>query len=382
MPVGYRGILGIMGIGMVWATLGRLPSARAQDTAPAGVRLVYHTDFSGPVGDEWSEKTTAEVPKDKRKFLGRFVEEPVELSLKNLPPHELLRVTLDVIFMGNWDGSSQRLGPDIWDCRVVGGATLVHSSFCNAGFRRDSLRQSFPDVFPSMSYPAWTGAAEHQTLGFMQTVPDTDRSVSMDSVYHLTLTFPQRDPAVRLRFSAIMKGEKDRGWGLSNVQVETLDTLVKHDDKTLADLWQQLADRDPEVAFAATWALSASGAQIVGYLQQHLLEGMNEQTIARLIAQLDDNDFAVREQANRTLEQHRALALPLLRHTLETTPSGEVAGRIEAIINSSLDGASTEALRLRRVDHLLQVIGTPAALQLRAKLAVPAPAPVPEKPAE
>ena len=38
-----------------------------------------------------------------------------------------------------------------------------------------------------MSYHAWTGAAEHQTLGFMQTVPDTDRSVSMDTAIRRTL---------------------------------------------------------------------------------------------------------------------------------------------------------------------------------------------------
>ena len=375
-----RSVMGSLGIALALAALSRLNSACGAKDASAGMKLVYHTDFSGPVGDEWSHKSTGATPKGKRKFLGKFIEEPVVLALRNLPEHQLLRVTFDVFFIRSWDGNSPYWGTKIWDCGVVDGPTLIHSTFCNCGFFSDNNEQSFPDVYPSVSYPAWTGAVEHGTLGFIQSWGGLARTFSTDSVYHFALAFPHHEPAVGLRFTSIMKGKKDKSWGLANMQVETLDHLCKHEDKVLADLWDQLGGKDPVAAFGASWALIASGDQAVDYVQKRLLDGMDDQAIARLIVQLDDDDFAVREQASRALEQQRPRVLPLLRKALETATSGEVRGRLEAILKGGANGPSPETLRLWRVDHLLQVIGTPGALRLRATLGVPAP--LPEKPAE
>jgi len=358
------------------------PPVHGQSTAavaaPPG-QVVYHNDFSAPVGAEWSHKKISQTPKGQRKFLGQFVEEPVTLTLQDLPPHQLLRVTLDLFLIRSWDGSSTIWGTKIWDMAVVGGPTLIHSTFSNCGFFSDNNEQSFPDLFPCKPWPAWTGAAEHQTLGYIQSWGGPERTFDTDSVYHFVLTFPAQGKSVALRFTSIMEKYKDKGWGLANVQVETLAAPLVQDRKVLEKWWNDLAGADPVAAFSASWGLIAAGDQTVDFIQQQQGASADEKVITQLISQLDDDLYAVRARATEELRRQRTTALPRLRQAWAQARPGERRSRLEDIIAGSGAGDwSTEEWRRQRAGHVLQVIHTPAALRLRAALGAPEEATTPQ----
>ena len=67
--------------------------------------------------------------------------------------------------------------------------------------------------------------------------------------------------------------------------------------------------------------------------------------IARLIQELDDDDFAVREKATAELET-QGPALPALREALERSPSAEVRHRAARIL-AKLNPAKLDAQRVK-----------------------------------
>src|SRR5262249_2615513 len=92
--------------------------------------------------------------------------------------------------------------------------------------------------------------------------------------------------------------------------------------------------------------------------------------IARLIADLDDDDFEVRERANELLRQMNALAEPAMRKALEKTASAEVRRRLERLLER-LEGAPVPAEDLLGVRGVgvLERSGSPAAKELLQGLA-------------
>ncbi len=371
--IGIKVLFTAMIAALAGAQLARGQAAALSTDVQVGVKLVYHNDFSAPVGSEWSQRWRARTPKDQRNFLGRFVEEPVTLTLRELPKHQLLRVTFDLFLMRCWDGSSKTWGEKIWDCSVVDGPTLIHSTFSTAGFFSDNNVQSFPDLFPCKPYPAWTGATERQTLGFIQSFgAGPNRTFDADAVYHFSLTFPHDAPHVMLRFTSIMKGDKHKNWGLANVKVQTLEHFTPRDPKVLATLWDQLAGKDPIQAFAATWALIQCGDQAVEIMQTPHAFAVDEKAIAKLIADLDSDDFQLRQNASMALAEQRAAILPQLRKAYDAATSGEVRSRLDDIIKSTANDTNGDELRRTRMAHVLDVINTPAARRMRATLGVPA----------
>jgi hypothetical protein len=154
---------------------------------PAKALLVYTNDFEGVVGPEWSDTSINVTPAGARKFLGQFGNQTVRLTLMNLPPHTLVTVSFDLFIIQSWDGNNTTFGPDVWELRVDGGPTLLHTTFSNAFASETSFRQAYPDEFPGGDHPGLTGAAEHDTLGY----PDNSGySGANDAVYQLHFTFP------------------------------------------------------------------------------------------------------------------------------------------------------------------------------------------------
>jgi WD40 repeat protein len=155
-------------------------------------------------------------------------------------------------------------------------------------------------------------------------------------------------------------------------------------DKSLAaaDLetcWNNLAEEDAAKAYRMIQKLAASPKQAVFFLRSRLgpASAIDEKRIARLIAELDSNQFAVRETAEKELEKYGELAFDLLRKALEGKPSLETRRRLERL-TEGLSGGLWSKLSLPRVRALravevLERIGTPEAEGLLESLARGAP---------
>ena len=89
-----------------------------------------------------------------------------------------------------------------------------------------------------------------------------------------------------------------------------------------------------------------------------------------MIADLDDERFAVREKATTELEKLGKEIEPALHKALQGKPSLEVRRRIDRLLEKLESAApSPEQLRLLRALEVLEHIGTPEARELLRTLA-------------
>jgi hypothetical protein len=91
-----------------------------------------------------------------------------------------------------------------------------------------------------------------------------------------------------------------------------------------------------------------------------------------LIADLESDEFAVREKAQRDLERMGEDAVPALRKALDSKPSAEARRRMESVLKKSrtLPPGTLQAIRAVEV---LENISTPGARRLLESLAEGAP---------
>jgi RNA polymerase sigma factor (sigma-70 family) len=138
-----------------------------------------------------------------------------------------------------------------------------------------------------------------------------------------------------------------------------------------AHAWADLAAEAPK-AFAARNALAGSPEQAVPLLKEHLAPAQppDAARLRRLLGDLDSDQFAVREEARKTLEEMGDLARGALRRAQADNPSLEVRRQVQALLEK-LRGPVTrpEALRALRAVAVLEDIATPEARQVLETLA-------------
>lgn len=198
---------------LAWAAaLCLLPGTRA------AAETVYQAGFEAGAGAEWSTSSTDVTPSG-REFLGQFGNDTAHLSLSDLPEHQYLRVSFDLLVIRSWDGSGENgWGPDVYSVGLTGGATLMQTTFSYPGCRIN--RQAYPAAYGKGLFAGGTGAAEMDTLGYTFRFPTV--TLPLDSVYRLSFTFPHTASSVGLDFGAAgLQEPADESWGLDNVRVET-----------------------------------------------------------------------------------------------------------------------------------------------------------------
>jgi hypothetical protein len=340
---------------------------------PEVITTVYSNDFppTVAVGPEWSETRIGKTPKGARPYLGGFVEKPVELSLKDLPKHKLLRLTFDLYLMRCWDGSSKTFGAKLWNLDVVNAQNLIHTTFSTAGFFSDNNEQAFPDTYPCRPVPAWTGAAEKQTLGVMQSWGGPDRTFDTSAVYHFVLTFPHIDEKVTFRFSSIMEKSKDKSYGLTNVKVETIPACTKPSEEELGKLWQTLGDNDSEKAYAAQWQLVTAADRATDYIAAHLQEpcDASPEQIGKWIEELNTAEKASTPITGLVVQGRnsaKAIAEARSRSSGLTATGRSRLDYISKIITPYPE--TLTELRNHRARQLLQIIHSQKSLALAATI--------------
>jgi hypothetical protein len=290
------------------------------NSIPGDARVATYTaDFSTAViPTEFSKGRMLRTKAQARPYLGRFGEAGTMFSLKNAPPHRLIHLVFDLALLNSWNGSSPIWGPDIVKATVVGGPSLMSATFCNCGFFSNNNQQSYPDEFPispatadpgsdpGTSYPAWTGAAEHETLGEIHSFGANSNPSSGDSssVYHMDWTFPNSHNDLAIAFTCKVK-DKAMKFGFLSFKAEAIADFQHLNKDELKTFWTQLIGTDAVVANTAFWKLAAGENAVVDYMQSapsagtwspaadvitdrvyHLLEVINTPESLKLLASL------------------------------------------------------------------------------------------------
>jgi RNA polymerase sigma factor (sigma-70 family) len=136
--------------------------------------------------------------------------------------------------------------------------------------------------------------------------------------------------------------------------------------------WQLLTSGDAQQAWGAMGDLAASRAETVALLSQHLqpAPALDPAVVHKLIDELDDSNFKVREQAAVDLLTLDGRAVPAVEKALAAKPPLEVKMRLEKIRDALTSLVLTEErLRSYRAIEVLERIGTPQARQLLQRLA-------------
>jgi RNA polymerase sigma factor (sigma-70 family) len=138
--------------------------------------------------------------------------------------------------------------------------------------------------------------------------------------------------------------------------------------------WTVLADADAAKAYDAVWTLVAAPEQALPFLRKQLppMKQPDAKSVARLIADLDSDEFRVREKATKDLGKLGDAAAPTLRQALQGKPALEMRRRLRHLLDQSRDWTA-ERLREHRAIQALEHIGTPHAKEVLEALAAGMP---------
>jgi WD40 repeat protein len=147
-------------------------------------------------------------------------------------------------------------------------------------------------------------------------------------------------------------------------------------DAEMQRLWATLAETDAKNAYAAMWRLVAAGNPSVEYIHRHFRAAHEDEDgthISKLIDELDDDTFQVRQQASKELTELGGAAEDSLRRAMrDPKTSLEARLRIEHLleaINSHVQRRGGAALRRIRAVHVLEKVDTRQALDLLKEFA-------------
>jgi RNA polymerase sigma factor (sigma-70 family) len=142
----------------------------------------------------------------------------------------------------------------------------------------------------------------------------------------------------------------------------------------LVAAWAGLAGDDAAAAYDALRRLAAAPADAVPLLRKLLrpVPVADEKRLARLVADLDSDEYAVREKASGALKQMGEAAVPACRKALAGRPSAEMRQRLEKVLEREERGQwspSGERLRQLRALEALELAGSDEARRLLEELA-------------
>jgi WD40 repeat protein len=144
------------------------------------------------------------------------------------------------------------------------------------------------------------------------------------------------------------------------------------DGAELDRLWADLGAANARQAYGAVCKMAKLSRQAVPFLKVRLRPspGIKPETVEQLVADLDNERFAVRNAAFRELEGHVAEVRPALRRALVDSPSAEVRKKLELLLSRPALPIRSDGLRQEiRGVQVLEYAGTAEARQLLRELA-------------
>jgi WD40 repeat protein len=142
----------------------------------------------------------------------------------------------------------------------------------------------------------------------------------------------------------------------------------------LPALWTALGETDAARAFEAVRALAGDPAASVPFVAERVkpVAPPDKAQVAKLIADLDAEEFDVRAAAREELKRLGELALAPMREALKGRPSAEQKRALEELVKGA-PTPSADRLRLVRALEALELARTPEAVKVLKAVAAGAP---------
>jgi hypothetical protein len=157
-------------------------------------------------------------------------------------------------------------------------------------------------------------------------------------------------------------------WDVSGILTAAKGPAENLSSEELVKCWDELAGSDAVRAYQVIGDLAQRPEQAVALLKES--QKTDTERLPRLLAQLDDKNFTVRQKASSELASLGRLVEKALKSALKNDPSEEVKHRIEDLLERLEDGVENpEQLRLERAVEILERVGTPQARQLLETMA-------------
>ncbi|MBY0526346.1 MAG: hypothetical protein K2R98_23330 [Gemmataceae bacterium] len=141
--------------------------------------------------------------------------------------------------------------------------------------------------------------------------------------------------------------------------------------KELESAWIDLGGTDAAKAYRTGWVLAGAPKDAVPFLRDKVLNVPpgDRERVENLLADLDSNQFAVRQKACEELGKLGAPAATALQKLLLGRPSLEATRRAEALLQEIEEKLVGELLRALRVVEVLERAGTAEARDALARIA-------------
>ena len=194
------------------------PQAYIIEYERTNIPILFEDFENAPIENLWDRSEILQIASSSQragsKVLGPFSNESATLSLDNLPRHQYIEITFDLLIIGNWEGNGTANGkPDIFSLSLGSQYWLTHASFSNI----PGKAQSYPGLHGENSGPALYGALE---VGSMPPISINGSSFSNASIYRIRHTFYHPGDFTDFVFSASgVTAAAGKFWAIDNVLV-------------------------------------------------------------------------------------------------------------------------------------------------------------------
>jgi hypothetical protein len=137
----------------------------------------------------------------------------------------------------------------------------------------------------------------------------------------------------------------------------------------LQTAWDDLANTEPRIAYQAVARLIVNSNKSLPFFKGRV-KPSSEVTVGKVLRELDDESFDVRQAASQTLWELGPAIRPALQHALADSPSAEARRRLEAALERfQSEQVAPTVRRQQRAVQILERIGSDEARQLLEELA-------------
>jgi hypothetical protein len=163
------------------------------------------------------------------KVLGQFNNSGFDLTLNDLPAHDMVEISFDLYIHDNWDGNAQlngnESGPDIWKFQVDG-ETYINTTFSNLDCIPGNFcpPQSYPADYPNSNQNPKAGAANTRLPG----VCAKANSTTGTTLYKIKKRISHTDANIlihcedKLVQKNVADPKCDESWSVDNIKVRVI----------------------------------------------------------------------------------------------------------------------------------------------------------------